>query len=53
VITVTGVGVSNYLGVDTVTNVDGLIFSNVSSDPFTIPVVAGYLVVDPDSLLGV
>jgi Ca2+-binding RTX toxin-like protein len=52
VITVTGIGVSNYLGVDTVTSVDGLIFSNVSSDPFTIPVVAGYLVVDPDALLG-
>ena len=52
VITVTGVGVSNYLGVDTVTNVDGLIFSNVSSDPFTIPVVSGYLVVHPDDLLG-
>lgn len=51
VITVGGVGASTYLGTDTVTNVDGLIFSNVAADPFAMPVVEGYLVVDPDSLI--
>jgi len=46
VITVKGIGSAAYLGTDTVTNVDRLLFSTVSADPFTIPTMPGFVVVD-------
>lgn len=53
VLTVTGVGSAAYLGTDTVTNVEKLLFSTVSADPFTQPTTPGFVVVDVATTLGV